>query len=64
MVSTKWLSWLKGNDKEIIEMLDKQSDNLVNATTSLVKIIPESRKGVLMKIKYHKSRIWNTKVII
>ena len=28
----KWLSWLKGNDKTIIEMLDKQSANLVNAT--------------------------------
>ena len=45
MVSTKWLSWLRGNDKEIFKMLDKQSDNLVNATTTLVKIITESKKG-------------------
>ena len=39
MVSAKWLSWLKGNDKKIIEMLEQQSINLVNATESLVKII-------------------------
>ena len=45
MVSTKWLSWLRGNDKEIFKMLDKQSDNLVNATTTLVKIITESKEG-------------------
>jgi uncharacterized protein len=45
LVSTKWLSWLRGNDKEIFKMLDKQSDNLVNATTTLVKIITESKEG-------------------
>jgi len=45
LVSIKWLSWLKGNDKEIIKMLDKQSANLVNATTTLVKIISESKEG-------------------
>jgi predicted phosphate transport protein (TIGR00153 family) len=39
LVSAKWLSWLKGNDKKIIEMLEQQSINLVNATESLVKII-------------------------
>ena len=56
MVSKKWLSWLKGNDKVIIEMLEKQSANLVNATTSLVEIIPESQeknisKGKISQIK-------------
>jgi predicted phosphate transport protein (TIGR00153 family) len=45
LVFTKWLSWLKGNDKEIIKLLDKQSTNLVNATTTLVKIISESKEG-------------------
>jgi predicted phosphate transport protein (TIGR00153 family) len=44
LVSTKWLSWLKGNDKEIIKILDKQSSNLVNATTTLVKIISENKE--------------------
>ncbi len=44
MVSTKWLSWLKGNDKDIIEILDKQSSNLVNATTTLVNIISENKE--------------------
>ena len=56
VVSKKWLSWLKGNDKVIIEMLEKQSANLVNATTSLVEIILESQeksisKGKISKIK-------------
>ena len=56
MVSKKWLSWLKGNDKVIIEMLEKQSANLVNATTSLFEIILESQekninKGKISQIK-------------
>jgi uncharacterized protein len=56
VVSKKWLSWLKGNDKVIIEMLEKQSANLVNATTSLVEIILESpekniNKGKISQIK-------------
>ena len=41
MASSKWLSWLKGNDKIIIELLEEQSINLVNATESLVKMISE-----------------------
>ena len=44
MVSTKWLSWLRSNDKTIIEMLEKQSANLVKATTSLMEIISESKE--------------------
>lgn len=39
MVSKKWLSWIQGNDKMIIEMLDNQSNNLVNATSSLVELL-------------------------
>ena len=45
-------------------MLDKQSDNLVNATTTLVKIITESKKEDIMKIKYHRLKISSMKVII
>lgn len=41
LASSKWLSWLKGNDKIIIELLEEQSINLVNATESLVKMISE-----------------------
>ena len=40
----KWLSWLKGNDRTIIEMLDKQAANLVKATAVLVEVISESRE--------------------
>ena len=44
MVSTKWFSWLRGNDKTIIGMLEKQSANLVKATTSLIEIVSESKE--------------------
>ena len=44
MVPTKWFSWLRGNDKTIIAMLEKQSANLVKATTSLIEIVSESKE--------------------
>jgi uncharacterized protein len=44
LVSTKWFSWLRGNDKTIIAMLEKQSANLVKATTSLIEIVSESKE--------------------
>ncbi len=44
MVPTKWFSWLRGNDKTIIGMLEKQSANLVKATTSLIEIVSESKE--------------------
>jgi predicted phosphate transport protein (TIGR00153 family) len=44
LVSTKWFSWLRGNDKTIIGMLEKQSINLVKATTSLIEIVSESKE--------------------
>jgi uncharacterized protein len=40
----KWFSWLRGNDKMIIAMLEKQSANLVKATTSLIEIVSESKE--------------------
>ena len=44
MVSNKWLSWIKGNDKVIIELLEKQSSNLVVATNYLVELVLESQE--------------------
>ena len=44
MVPTKWFSWLRGNDKTIIAMLEKQSANLVKATTTLIEIVSESKE--------------------
>ena len=44
MVSNKWLSWIKGNDKVIIQLLEKQSSNLVVATNYLVKLVLESQE--------------------
>ncbi|MGN6347334.1 MAG: DUF47 domain-containing protein [Candidatus Nitrosocosmicus sp.] len=45
LVFAKWFSWLKGNDKRIIEMLEEQSINLVNATESLLKLLSEDKVG-------------------
>ena len=42
MVSNKWLSWIKGNDKVIIQLLEEQSSNLVMATDHLVELVLES----------------------
>jgi uncharacterized protein len=44
LVPTKWFSWLRGNDKTIIAMLEKQSANLVKATTTLIEIVSESKE--------------------
>jgi hypothetical protein len=34
-----WFSWLKSNDKAIIDIIEKQTSNLVSATGSLVELI-------------------------
>lgn len=44
MVSKKWLSWIKGNDKVIIQLLEKQSSNLVVATNYLIELVLESQE--------------------
>jgi uncharacterized protein len=36
---TGWLSWVRANDKIIIDMLEKQGANLVKATYSLVELL-------------------------
>src|SRR5215217_7420090 len=35
---TGWLSWLRANDKTIIDMLENQGANLVKTTSSLVEL--------------------------
>lgn len=42
MGSKKWLSWIKGNDKEIVQLLEKQSLDLSLATNYLVELVTES----------------------
>jgi predicted phosphate transport protein (TIGR00153 family) len=44
VVSNRWLSWIKGNDKVIIQLLEKQSSNLVVATNYLVELVQESQE--------------------
>lgn len=44
MSSKKWLSWIKGNDKEIVQLLEKQSSNLSMATNYLVELVLESQE--------------------
>lgn len=36
---TGWLSWVRANDKTIIDMLENQCANLVKATSSLVELL-------------------------
>jgi hypothetical protein len=36
---TGWLSWVRANDKTIIDMLENQGANLVKATSSLVELL-------------------------
>ena len=35
---TGWLSWVRANDKVIIDMLENQGANLVKTTSSLVEL--------------------------
>jgi predicted phosphate transport protein (TIGR00153 family) len=39
MVKAGFLSWVRSNDKEIIDKLEAQSANLVKATSALVELI-------------------------
>ncbi len=45
MASKKWLSWIRGNDKIIIENLEKQGEVLVRATSDLVLLISNYEKN-------------------
>jgi uncharacterized protein len=39
IMRTGWLSWVRANDKTIIDMLENQGANLVTATSSLVELL-------------------------
>jgi uncharacterized protein len=45
LASKKWLSWIRGNDKIIIENLEKQGEVLVRATSDLVLLISNYEKN-------------------
>jgi uncharacterized protein len=45
LASKKWLSWIRGNDKMIIENLEKQGEVLVRATSDLVLLISNYEKN-------------------
>jgi predicted phosphate transport protein (TIGR00153 family) len=49
--SKNWLSWIKGNDKEIVQLLEKQSSNLSKATNYLVELVLESQEKEISKEK-------------
>lgn len=51
---TKWLSWIRSNDKAIIEVLVEQAENLVKATSMLVQLMTryENVTEYLPKITY------------
>ena len=50
---TGWLSWVRANDKTIIDMLENQGANLVKATFSLVELLThyETVREYKLKIK-------------
>lgn len=45
LVSKGWLSWIRGNDKRIIDTLEKQGEILVKATSDLVEMISNYEKN-------------------
>lgn len=59
---TGWLSWVRANDKTIIEMLEKQGANLVRATSSLVELLTHyeavtERKSKIKDLEHEGDRI-------
>lgn len=40
-MSNKWLSWVRANDKQILDSLEIQGSNLVKATSILVEIVTD-----------------------
>ncbi|HKU48745.1 MAG TPA: DUF47 family protein [Nitrososphaera sp.] len=62
MVKAGFLSWLRSNDKEIIEKLEAQSANLVKATSALVDLIANydrvvERKGAIKELEHEGDKI-------
>lgn len=48
---TGWLSWVRANDKTIIDMLENQGANLVKATSALVELLTDYEMVVERKSK-------------
>jgi uncharacterized protein Yka (UPF0111/DUF47 family) len=38
-MAKRWLSWVRSNDKAIIDVLAEQAENLVKATSTLVELM-------------------------
>ena len=45
-MSNKWLSWVRTNDKDILDSLESQGSNLVKSTTLLVEILTDYEKSL------------------
>ena len=59
---TGWLSWVRANDKTIIDMLENQRANLVSATSSLVELLTHydavtERKSKIKDLEHEGDRI-------
>jgi predicted phosphate transport protein (TIGR00153 family) len=62
MVKVGFLSWVRSNDKEIIDKLEAQSANLVKATSALVDLISnydnvKERKAAIKELEHEGDRI-------
>jgi hypothetical protein len=55
-----WLSWIRSNDKAIIDVLVEQAENLVKATSKLVELMTryENITEYLSKISVLKDRVF------
>jgi uncharacterized protein len=59
---TGWLSWVRANDKTIIDMLENQASNLVKATSSLVELLTSydtvtERKSKIKELEHEGDKI-------
>jgi uncharacterized protein len=59
---TGWLSWVRANDKTIIDMVENQRANLVSATSSLVELLTHydavtERKSKIKDLEHEGDRI-------
>jgi predicted phosphate transport protein (TIGR00153 family) len=60
--TTHWFSWLKSNDKAIIDILEGQTFNLISATEALVELIAtydnvEKRKSAIRDFEHSGDKV-------
>ncbi|MGC2381507.1 MAG: DUF47 family protein [Nitrososphaeraceae archaeon] len=60
--TTHWFSWLKSNDKAIIDILEEQSSNLLRGTGALVELVVtydnvNERKSAIKDIEHRGDKI-------